>query len=281
VAAVAASVAVHAGLFIALAFAPSDDAPSVPSAPVDLVVVVGDAVKAPDHAAPPVELPSYVPQSSPKLSELVDDPPAPNSLPPEPDTVTHAPPQPLLNPGSIGTGQADSGPGMFPAAGTGRSVVFVLDRSMSMGMHDGFRRARAELLASLARLPSSARFQVIAYKDIAEPLMVSGSAGLLPADRDTIAEVTRLVAGMRAEGRTNHVNALKHGLMLLPDVLYFVTDADELSVADVTGVTRFNGGRTSIHVVEMSARADDGSDTVLHQLAIQNRGTYRRVSVRQ
>ena len=280
-AAIAASVAVHAGLFIALALAPAGAAPTVPSAPVDFVVIVGNGDKSPAPAAPTVEYPSAAPPSVEMSSRLIEEQPAPEPSPPETAPIVRVSPPPHAKPAGSGEGSLEGGPNLFPAAGSGQSVVYVLDRSMSMGLHDGFRRARAELVASLRRLPSSARFQVIAYNDIAEPLVVRGSAALLSADRENLDEAAQLVYRLQARGRTNHLNALRHGLMLLPDVLYLVTDADELSVAEVTAVTRFNSGRTSIHVVEMSARADDGSDTVLHQLAMQNRGTYRRVSVRQ
>jgi hypothetical protein len=281
VAAIAASVAVHAGLFIALALAPAGAAPSVPSAPIGLVVIVGDADNSPAPAAPSADYSPPAPPSTEMSSRLVEDQPTTEPPPPETAPVVRRYPPPVVKPPGTGAGSMEGGSSLFPAAGNGRSVVYVLDRSMSMGLHDGFRRARAELLASLRNLPSTASFQVIAYNDIAEPLVVHGSAGLLFADRETLDEVAQLVGRLQARGKTNHVNALRHGLMLLPDVLYFVTDADELSTAEVTAVTRFNGGRTSIHVVEMSARADDGSDSVLHQLATQNRGTYRRVTVGQ
>jgi hypothetical protein len=280
-AAIAVSVGVHAGLFVALALAPAGATPSVPSGPVDLVVIVGEDDSATGREAPVVELPGYSPAPSPKDAKLIDDPPPTAPSPPEPDARTTAAPQPTPAPASSGAEQAEGGTSIFPAGGSGRSVVYVLDRSMSMGIHDGFRRARAELLARLAQLPPNTRFQVIAYNRIAEPLAVHASAGLLLADRDTIAEVTRIISALRAEGKTDHVNALRHGLDLRPDVLYFVTDADELSIEQVAAVTRLNGGRTLIHVVELSAHVDEGSDTVLHQLAMQNRGTYRRVAVTQ
>jgi hypothetical protein len=159
-------------------------------------------------------------------------------------------------------------------------VVYVLDRSMSMGLHDGLRQARAELLASLGRLPPTAQFQVIAYNQVAEPLCVRNYGGLLSPDADTLAEVARAVAALRPTGLSGHLQALRRGLDLLPDVLYFATDADDLTDADVAVVSRWNAGRCSIHVIDFSNRPE-APDCPLRQLAAQNRGTYRRVAVRE
>ena len=172
-----------------------------------------------------------------------------------------------------------NGTSFFPVSATARTVVYVLDRSMSMGVHDGLRQARAELLASLSRLTPPTQFQIIAYNMIAEPLAVHNYGGMLSPDGDTLAEVTRLLAALRPIGRTNHLQALLRGLELRPDVLFLATDGDELTPDEVAAVLRYNGGRCSIHVIDFSDRpADVGGP--LRLLAEQNRGTYRRVAVK-
>src|SRR5919198_794363 len=48
----------------------------------------------------------------------------------------------------------------FQIATEGKAIVYVIDRSASMGCNGFLAAAKRELLASLERLPSTARFQV-------------------------------------------------------------------------------------------------------------------------
>ena len=52
------------------------------------------------------------------------------------------------------------------------------------------------------------------------------------------------------------------------------------SMEQVAAVSQYNGGRCSIHVIDFSNKADD-ANSPLRQLAVQNRGTYRRVAVKE
>ena len=187
---------------------------------------------------------------------------------------------------STGTGGTDAD-GTGPPSGTrpslldaprqARRVVYVLDRSLSMGPSRALSRARLELLDALARLPAGATFQVILYNLRAEPLRIGGRSGYLPADEPTRAAVAEVLERTAATGSTNHVNALRQGLFLRPDVLFLVTDADELSERDVQEVIRVNSARTAIHVIELSRRrADSGGP--LSRLATLTGGSFRRVA---
>ena len=71
---------------------------------------------------------------------------------------------------------------------------------------------------------------------------------------------------------------LKHyrGLAFHPDVLFFLTDADDVSPDDVRMATRLNDHRTVIHAVELSA-SPARPDGPLHKLAAANGGTYSRL----
>jgi hypothetical protein len=156
-----------------------------------------------------------------------------------------------------------------------RSVVYVLDRSVSMGLHDALAAARGELLAGLRRLPATTRFQVIPYNHRAEPLYVDGRADLLPADPATLGQVARAVEALQPSGGSDHGQALRRGLAFRPDLLFLVTDADDLRPDEVLAVTRFNRGRTVIHTVELSRRPPARGDSPLRRLAAGNGGTYR------
>jgi hypothetical protein len=157
-------------------------------------------------------------------------------------------------------------------------VVFVLDRSVSMGMERKLDFARREVIASLRRLPPSVRFQVIAYNEYAEALRIDGRSDLLPAEPRILDEAANLLTNLAPSGNTNHVAALCRGLALRPDVLYFLTDADDLKSAEVDAITsRWNHG-SCIHTIELTRRRAAPSDGPLAQLALDNRGTYRRIA---
>jgi Lon protease-like protein len=145
-----------------------------------------------------------------------------------------------------------------------------------MGPEGALGRARQELLASLARLPAGVSFQVILYNRQCEPLRIGGRSGFLPADQPTREALARELDRIAAAGNTDHFRALQTGLRLGADVLYLVTDSDDLSDHDVQALTRQNGGRTAIHAIELNRRRAD-ADGPLQRLATQNGGTFRQV----
>ena len=159
----------------------------------------------------------------------------------------------------------------FGVPAIGKSVVFVLDRSASMGLDGRLDRARRELAMSLRRLPPSARFQVIAYNRAAEPVRVRGQDGLLPATREYIEDAIQAIDRLPAEGGSEHLNALTKALALVPDVIYFLTDEDDLEPRDVQIVTRRNHGRVSIHALCL---APPGKESPMQILARDNRGQF-------
>jgi hypothetical protein len=165
---------------------------------------------------------------------------------------------------------------LFPGGDPGQSVVFLLDCSLSMGPSGAFAHARQELLARLARLPAGIRFQVIPYNSQALPLP-NNRPEFLPMSPEVLAQVTRLLTAIHPARSTKPFAALKCGLSLHPDVLYLVTDTDEMGTAEVDAVTRLNHGQTVIHAIELTARPGTRPDSPLCRLAASNRGTYRRV----
>jgi hypothetical protein len=180
---------------------------------------------------------------------------------------------PTSRPGGSGPGRGNL---LLAAPATARSVVYVVDRSLSMGLNGALARARRELLASLAELAPGSKFQVILYNRQAEPLRIAGRSGYLSADEATLLAVSQEIGQVTAAGNTDHVRALKAALRLQPDVLFLVTDADDLTDPQVQEVTRLNAGHTKIHCVELSRRRED-SDGPLRRLAEMNGGSYRRV----
>jgi hypothetical protein len=275
--ALALSVAVHGLLLALVGFLPRDARRTDADLPIDACVVLTD-----DTTSETVGPPAAVGSGS--EPEEVVTPALPDvHVPVGPAAVAAPPAPPAPGQGAEtrgGGGVAPEGTAGPPAATffqapvEGKRVVYVIDRSASMGLGDGLSAARRELLASLGRLLPSTHFQVIFYNREAEVLRLGGRSDLLPASADNVRAAARRLEHLRAEGGTNHLQALMRALSLEPDVIFFVTDAADLSLDQVRLVTRANGGRAVIHAIELGARDNGGS---LELLARSNRGTYRGV----
>jgi hypothetical protein len=166
---------------------------------------------------------------------------------------------------------------LFPLPATASSVVYVLDRSMSMGMDRKLDFARRELIASLRRLPNTLRFQVIDYNEYAEVLLHDSRLELFPAETAFIERAELALAKLEAGGDTNHGRAVRRALLLRPDVLYLLTDADNLRPEEVEQITHCNQG-TAIHTIELTRRTQVTDDGPLARLARDNHGSFRRVA---
>jgi hypothetical protein len=169
----------------------------------------------------------------------------------------------------------------FNIEAQGRTFVYVIDRSSSMGPGGGLRAAREELVRSLAQLPPMARFQVIVYNRHAEPLLPSRPEWL-EVTRENLEAVAVRLAELPAEGGTDHLPALRRAFSLCPDVIFFLTDADDLTVNLLREVARLNAGRhTVVHAIEMSLRNRDRPEMPMHVLSHGNGGTYRAVEIKE
>jgi VWA domain-containing protein len=173
-----------------------------------------------------------------------------------------------------------AGGSLFPLPTMTASVVYVLDRSVSMGIDRKLDFARRELIASLRRLPPSVRFQVIDYNDSVETLIVDGQRGLLPAEPAIVQRAVSFLSALAAAGATNHFAALRRGLELRPDVLFFLTDAGDLKPEVISFITQRNQ-HSVIHTIELTRLLSPRPEGALAQLARDNHGTYRRICVRR
>jgi hypothetical protein len=182
--------------------------------------------------------------------------------------------------GDVGAARDGPGASLFAAGGSARKIVYVIDRSLSMGVSGALDAARRELLAGLEALPPDAEFQVIFYARDAEPLDLGGGTGLLPATPENRRAVAELLPAIRATGATDHLHALRQALALRPEVIFFVTDADDLTPEQVRAATLLNQGRAAIHPVELRDGPPGRDDAPLRQLAQLNRGTYRLLPLR-
>lgn len=200
----------------------------------------------------------------PAASDPNAEPTAPPSIHPDP---TGSPVQ--------GGAARQSGSGstttFFQTPASGRSIVYVVDRSVSMGLNDALASVKRELLASVSRLPPRSRFQVIFFNRGVGT--VAGRSELLDAGPESTRQLLRQLDTLRAEGGTDHLPALQTALALEPDVVYFLTDGDDLRPEDVRSVTRRNHGRSIIHAIDFGSSTHAPMQTLAHD----NHGSWRAV----
>ncbi len=175
--------------------------------------------------------------------------------------------------------------GVFGVQGVGSKFVYVFDRSRSMSGYGGrpLAAAKGELIASLASLKSTHQFQIVFYNKEPhvfnpwpdrQPTMIFGK------DRDKEL-ATEFVSRVVADGGTEHMNALKLAVNMGPDVIFFLTDAEEprLSEDDLSLIQRWNRAAASINTIEFGSGPFRGGDNFLVKLARQNHGRHVYVDV--
>ena len=116
----------------------------------------------------------------------------------------------------------------------GQSVVYVLDRSSSMGIDGLLPAAVAAIKASLDQLGPEVRFGIVAYNGGSSTF----SSGLLLPTWSNVVRAAGWLSQLRAEGRSNHAAGMREGLWLRPDAIVLLTDADDLDEAEVSEIAK-------------------------------------------
>ncbi len=251
--------------------------------------------EAPERAGPLLRIAS---PPEPRVWEvrLVEDPPL--RPPPAPTGAgTAGPATPVPGPGSRegnagpsgsagtspsagqqgqGTAQEANQRRPWPAVSPGQTVVYLVDRSLSMGLRNGLIRAGEELLLCLGELPPSSRFQVLTFNRQVEMLLSASSLTWLQPNPATLQQVRQALLSLAPSGSTHHSQALQQALTLRPHQIVLVTDSDDLTETEIAELTRRNGGQTAIHVLDLGWRGDGAGSRPLRQLAGWNRGSYRQ-----
>ena len=173
---------------------------------------------------------------------------------------------------------------VYGVPGEGNKFIYVFDRSSSMGTGAGspLDSAKRELLASLDDLVEENRFQIIFYNQ--KPTIMDlgrAFAGLVFADARSKELARRFVQGITASGSTEHFDALMQGLRLAPDVIFFLTDADEPVMADgkISQIRLRNGGRTTINTIEFGEGPQPRRENFLARIARENGGQYVYIDI--
>jgi len=169
---------------------------------------------------------------------------------------------------------------LFGAVAEGRSFVFVIDRSASMGS-DGLgvlQIAAKELAAHIHSLSPEQNFQVVAYNQSVAYLY---GRDFLPASEENQRKLVRFVADLAAFGQTEHARGLLAALKLKPEVIYLLTDGGEpaLDPGQLRIIREQAAGRSSIHCVQFGRGPVGEAARFLQRLAAENRGSYVYIDV--
>ena len=168
---------------------------------------------------------------------------------------------------------------VFGASGVGYKFVYVFDRSGSMGGsgRSALSAAKDELKASLASLGDTHQFQIIFYNDRPTLFPLAGRTGRLVFGNDANKQrAEQFIEGIVADGSTQHEEALNLALRFSPDVIFFLTDADQpaLSPGQLERINRRNRGNASINTIEFGLGPQLDSENFLAALARQNGGHH-------
>jgi hypothetical protein len=244
------------------------------------------------QASPSATAATAVAEALPSQPELAVD--LAGILPSADEGLAAAPTFELPADGGVGGGGASGRAGrdglsdqvrtsVFGTSGSGSKFVYVFDRSGSMAGFGGrpLSAAQRELTASLRDLQETTQFQIIFYNDSPRVFRFRDQAPrLVWATDDAKAAATQFVQGIEAIGSTRHLEALKMGLAMRPDVLFFLTDADEpqLSDEELRQVRRWNQA-TAINAIEFGFGPQHRRANFLIRLASENGGQHAYVDV--
>ena len=165
---------------------------------------------------------------------------------------------------------------------SGRTFVFVVDRSKSMGGQglNALAVAGKQLDLAIAELAENHRFQVIAYHD--KPVFFPGRtmARAIPENQDRL---RTFFSGLAAFGATDHELAVLAGLRVKPDVLFLLTDGDspDLNRVQLDRIRQRAGGLTAIHCIQFGFGPLQEDTKFMRKLAMENRGQFHYVDMRR
>jgi uncharacterized protein with von Willebrand factor type A (vWA) domain len=169
---------------------------------------------------------------------------------------------------------------VFGVQGEGNKFVYLFDRSSSM---EGtpLAAAKRQLLDSLAALESVHQFHVIFFNTKTQAFDLTGGGNRVAFATDRNKQLAaKFVGGIMADGGTDRLTALKQALRFAPDVIFFLTDADDpMSPAELAEIAQDNNrAQSAICVIEFGRRQSPSPENFLSQLARQSGGQYGYVN---
>jgi hypothetical protein len=167
------------------------------------------------------------------------------------------------------------------APARGRSFVFAIDRSKSMGGEglNAFAAARDELGRAVAGLSPSHRFQIIAYSHTV--VYYTETPRLIAATEDAKAGIPAFFDRLGAVGGTDHEMAVRAALGMEPDVVFLLTDGGDpyLNAIQLTNLRKLAEGIATIHCIQFGFGPLADDDSYMAKLARQNGGGFTYVDM--
>jgi hypothetical protein len=165
---------------------------------------------------------------------------------------------------------------VYGLQGEGFKFVYVFDRSGSMGGsgNRALNSAKRELLRSVSDLGETHQFQIIFYNEQPTIMRLGPSSQLVFGTDDNKRQAQAFVNSIAADGATQHEPAIRLAMQLSPDVVFFLTDADqpELSRAQLDRIAKMNQGRAVINTIEFGLGPKIRKENFLDRLAHENGG---------
>lgn len=184
--------------------------------------------------------------------------------------------------GGSGIGSAD----FFGTAAKGSKIVYVIDRSYSMNANNAMHLAVKELLRSLDSLSPAMEFQVLFYNQETALLDLPGR-GLADATPPIVERARQQILMIKPTGGTNHDRALRRALDLKPEIIMFLTDAEEASLSKIDAFTALNKRKSrsrkpaTVNVIQFHHDRTLPPDKTIERLAKLNQGTYRLIDTNE
>ena len=180
--------------------------------------------------------------------------------------------------GASGTG-GEAKVSVFGVEGTGHKFVYAFDRSASM---DGapLRAAKYQLIYSLEALDSIHQFQILFFNHRLSLFdLTGGQRRIAFADDRNKRMAAKYVEGISADGGTDRELALAKALSFEPDVVFFLSDADDpMPASEVQEIVQLSQRKgTAINVIEFGRGPNPEQDNFLVQIARQTGGQYAYV----
>lgn len=196
-------------------------------------------------------------------------------------------------PGPVGGGGGGTGGGVGGGVGSGvgsrteffgvpetaSSYAYVIDRSGSMSQNRAIDLACRELLSSVSRLEPEVPFGVIVYNH-ESMWLTSGRAGdvLSPATAENVERLRTWLASVQASGGTDHNRALRAAFASGAEVVYFLTDARQMTPEDAEAL-RAEAGASRVHAIMFGVGPAPRISDPLEKLAASTGGAYRYIDV--
>jgi hypothetical protein len=178
------------------------------------------------------------------------------------------------------SGTGDARVSVFGVQGTGSKFVYVFDRSSSM---EGppLAAAKRQLIDSLRSLEGPHQFHIIFFNTQTRSFDIGeGSRRIAFATDRNKQLAANFVGGITADGGTDRLAALREAIGFAPDVIFFLTDADDpMSASELAEIARTNHrSRAAICVIEFGRRATPPDRNFLTELARESGGQYGYVN---